>query len=70
MRQTGTVRFFNVAEGFGLIAPAGESNDVILRASSLEASGLRDVNKGQQVSFETEQDGQGKGPKAVHIRLT
>jgi len=69
MRQTGTVKFFNSAKGFGFITPDGASKDVFVHVSALEQAGLSSLNDGQKVSFETEPDRQGKGPKAVSIQL-
>jgi CspA family cold shock protein len=69
MRQTGTVKFFNSAKGFGFITPDGASKDVFVHVSALEQAGISHLNDGQKVSFETEPDRQGKGPKAVAIQL-
>jgi CspA family cold shock protein len=68
-RQTGTVKFFNSAKGFGFITPDGASKDVFVHVSALEQAGISHLNDGQKVSFETEQDRAGKGPKAVQIQL-
>ncbi len=68
MRQTGTVKFFNSAKGFGFIAPADGSKDVFVHVSAVEAAGLGDLAEGQRISFETEADARGKGPKAVNLQ--
>lgn len=68
-RQTGTVKFFNTSKGFGFITPDGASKDVFVHISALQQSGISQLNDGQRVSFETEPDRQGKGPKAVAIQL-
>jgi CspA family cold shock protein len=68
-RQTGTVKFFNTSKGFGFITPDGASKDVFVHISALQQSGISQLNDGQRVSFETEPDRQGKGPKAVSIQL-
>jgi CspA family cold shock protein len=68
-RQTGTVKFFNSAKGFGFITPDGASKDVFVHVSALQQAGISQLHDGQKVSFETEQDRQGKGPKAVSIQL-
>ena len=67
MSQTGTVKFFNMAKGFGFIAPEGGGKDVFVHVSAVEAAGLRSLTEGQRVSFEIEADK--KGPKAVDIKL-
>ncbi len=69
MRQTGTVKFFNTSKGFGFITPDGESKDVFVHVSALQQSGIPHLNDGQRVTFETEPDRHGKGPKAVEIQL-
>jgi len=69
MRQTGTVKFFNSAKGFGFIRPTEGSKDVFVHVSALQAAGISHLEDGQQVSFEIEPDKMGKGPKAVRIEL-
>jgi CspA family cold shock protein len=69
MRQTGTVKFFNASKGFGFITPAGGAKDVFVHVSALQQSGIDSLTDGQQVTFETEPDRMGKGPKAVRIEL-
>jgi CspA family cold shock protein len=68
-RQTGTVKFFNSSKGFGFITPDGASKDVFVHISALQQSGITQLNDGQKVSFETEPDRAGKGPKAVDIQV-
>ncbi len=67
MSQTGTVKFFNSEKGFGFITPDGESKDVFVHISAVQASGLDTLAEGQKVSFETEPDRRGKGPKAINL---
>ncbi|WP_048648341.1 cold-shock protein [Nitratireductor soli] len=69
MAQTGTVKFFNETKGFGFITPDDGAKDVFVHISALEASGIRTLADGQKVSFETEPDRMGKGPKAVNLSL-
>jgi CspA family cold shock protein len=69
MRQTGTVKFFNTSKGFGFITPDGGAKDVFVHVSALEKSGITHLQDGQKVSFDTEPDRQGKGPKAVNLQL-
>ena len=64
--KTGTVKFFNVTKGFGFIAPEGGGKDVFVHVSAVERAGLRTLNEGQRVSFDTEQDA--RGAKAVNLR--
>jgi CspA family cold shock protein len=67
MAQTGTVKFFNAAKGFGFITPDGGAKDVFVHISAVEASGMRTLVDGQKVSFDVEPDRMGKGPKAVNL---
>ena len=62
----GTVKFFNATKGFGFISPEDGGKDVFVHISAVEASGMRTLNEGQRVSFETQPDK--KGPKAVNLR--
>ncbi|MBB4103470.1 cold-shock protein [Allorhizobium borbori] len=68
MAVTGTVKFFNQDKGFGFITPDGGAKDVFVHISALQAAGLQSLKEGQKVSFDTEPDRMGKGPKAVNIR--
>jgi CspA family cold shock protein len=69
MRQTGTVKFYNADKGYGFITPAQGGKDVFVHVSAIERSGVSSLNEGQTVSFETEPDTRGKGPKAVNIQI-
>ena len=64
----GTVKFFNQDKGFGFITPEGGAKDVFVHISALQASGIQTLRDGQQVTFDTEPDRMGKGPKAVNIQ--
>lgn len=69
MRQEGTVKFFNSEKGFGFIKPNDGGTDVFVHISAVEASGIGQLDEGMRVSFETEPDKRGKGPKAVDLEL-
>ena len=69
MRQTGTVKFFNQSKGFGFITPDQGGKDVFVHISALQHSGLPTLDEGMRVSFETEPDRRGKGPKAVKLEM-
>jgi CspA family cold shock protein len=66
--QTGKVKFFNSDKGFGFIVPDDGQRDVFVHVSAVQRSGLQALVEGQRVSFETEPDLKGKGPKAVNLR--
>jgi CspA family cold shock protein len=69
MPQSGTVKFFNHAKGFGFITPDDGAKDVFVHISAVQASGLPGLEDGQKVSFDTEPDKRGKGPKAVNLSV-
>ena len=54
--QTGTVKFYNDQKGFGFIQPDDGGNDVFVHATALERAGMRGLNEGQKVSFDTQED--------------
>jgi cold shock protein len=69
MRQTGVVKFFNQAKGFGFIVPDGGGADIFVHISAVQRSGLETLPDGAPISFETEPDKRGKGPKAIDLQL-
>ena len=68
-RVTGTVKWFNATKGFGFITPEGGSKDVFVHITALERAGIRSLNEGQKVTFETENDKRGRGPQAINVQL-
>ena len=66
---TGTVKFFNQSKGFGFISPDDGGNDVFVHISAVEASGCPPLDDGMKVTFDTEPDKRGKGPKAINLGL-
>jgi len=69
MSQNGTVKFFNLDKGYGFITPDDGQRDVFVHISAVQASGLTGLEEGQKVSFETEPDNRGKGPKAINLSV-
>ena len=63
-RETGTVKWFNDAKGFGFIERANGA-DVFVHHSAISGDGFRSLSDGQQVEFEVVQ-GQ-KGPAAEGV---
>ncbi|MCB1520565.1 MAG: cold-shock protein [Hyphomicrobiaceae bacterium] len=69
MRQSGTVKFFNAQKGYGFITPDDGGKDVFVHVTAVERSGIGLLNEGMRISFETEPDKRGKGPKAVELMV-
>ena len=64
-RETGTVKWFNDAKGYGFISRE-TGDDVFVHYTSIEADGFRSLRENQRVEFAVEQGP--KGPQAVHVR--
>ncbi len=63
-RETGTVKWFNDAKGFGFIQRES-GDDVFVHHSSIRSDGFRSLAEGQKVEFSVVQ-GQ-KGPAAEGV---
>ena len=59
--QTGIVKWFNNAKGFGFILPEGGGGDIFAHYSSINMEGYKTLKAGQAVKFETV-----NGPKGLH----
>ena len=57
---TGTVKWFNSQKGYGFIQPEEGGNDVFVHISAVERAGLRTLNEGQKITYETEMGRNGK----------
>ena len=64
--QTGTVKWFNDAKGFGFITPDGGGTDLFAHFQDIKGEGFKSLKENQRVSFERV-PGQ-KGDKASNIR--
>ena len=64
--NTGTVKWFNDAKGFGFITPDGGGKDVFAHFSAIQANGFKSLKENQRVSFEVTQGP--KGAQASNIR--
>ena len=58
-RQSGTVKWFNDAKGFGFITPES-GQDVFVHFRSIQGTGFKSLQEGQRVSYEVTQ-----GPKGA-----
>lgn len=61
--NTGTVKWFNNAKGFGFISPKDGTEDIFVHHTAIKGNGFRTLNEGQLVSFEVE-----RGPKGLQAR--
>ncbi len=59
MKETGTVKWFNAAKGFGFIQREN-GEDVFVHFSAIESNGYRTLNEGAKVSFVVK-----RGPKGL-----
>jgi CspA family cold shock protein len=64
-RQTGTVKWFNDAKGYGFISREA-AEDVFVHFSAIEGEGFRTLREDQRVEFAVEQGP--KGLQAVRVR--
>jgi CspA family cold shock protein len=64
--ETGTVKWFNDAKGFGFITPDGGGEDLFAHFSEIRAEGFKTLQENQKVTFE-EKTGP-KGKQAANIK--
>nr|WP_116964597.1 cold-shock protein [Fastidiosibacter lacustris] len=65
-QQTGAVKFFNQAKGFGFIKPDNGGADLFVHVTAL--GGMQTLANDQRVTFDIE-DGR-RGPQAVNVQIT
>ena len=65
--QTGTVKWFDEARGFGFITPDDGGKDLFAHFSEIKAGGFKKLDQNQRVEFE--QTAGKKGPQAANIRI-
>ncbi len=63
--ETGTVKWFNDAKGYGFISREG-APDVFVHHSAIEMDGFRSLAEGQKVEFNVVQGP--KGLQAANVR--
>ncbi len=62
--ETGKVKWFNNAKGFGFICPENGGEDIFAHYSTIQMDGYRTLKAGQMVKFEVHH-----GPKGNHASL-
>jgi CspA family cold shock protein len=63
-RETGTVKWFNNAKGYGFIGREG-GDDVFVHHTGIQGDGYKSLQEGERVEFTVEQGT--KGPQAVDV---
>uniref|UniRef100_Q46Q99 Cold shock-like protein CspA n=3 Tax=Cupriavidus TaxID=106589 RepID=Q46Q99_CUPPJ len=58
--QTGIVKWFNDAKGFGFIKPDAGGDDLFAHFSEIRSEGFKSLQENQRVSFEVK-----NGPKGL-----
>ncbi len=66
--NTGTVKWFNAAKGFGFIQPEGGGADAFVHISAVERAGLDTLNEGDRVEYELVRGQNGKS-SAENLKL-
>lgn len=64
--QTGTVKWFNEAKGFGFITPDQGGEDLFAHFSEIQGQGFKTLAENQRVQFDVTQGRKGK--QASNIR--
>ena len=57
-KQTGTVKWFNDAKGFGFITPEN-GQDLFVHFRSIQGTGFKSLKEGQKVTFKVVQGQKG-----------
>ena len=65
-RETGTVKWFNSAKGYGFIRRSS-GEDVFVHYSAIQMGGYRTLPEGAEVEFEVHDSD--KGPQAANVAV-
>jgi CspA family cold shock protein len=63
-RETGTVKWFSNAKGYGFIAREG-GDDVFVHHTGISGEGFKTLDENERVEFTVEQGA--KGPQAINV---
>ena len=59
-KQTGTVKWFNDAKGFGFITPSNGGEDLFAHFKEIQGNGFKSLAEGQKVEYVA-----ARGPKGM-----
>ena len=65
--MTGKVKWFKAEKGYGFITVEGQSKDIFVHFSAIQADGFKTVNEGQQVEFDVVSGA--RGDQAANVRV-
>ena len=65
---TGTVKFFNSQKGFGFIVQDNGDPDVFVHISAVERAGMSNLNEGQKLSFDVQNDSRSGKAAAANLQ--
>ena len=57
--QSGTVKWFNNAKGYGFIVPESGGEDVFVHYSTIDGNGFKTLKEGQAVQYEASESPRG-----------
>jgi cold shock protein len=66
--NTGTVKWYNAAKGYGFIQPDNGGKDVFVHASAVENAGMHGLIDGQKLSFDETADQRSGKMSATNLR--
>ena len=66
MSQTGKIKWFNDAKGFGFVTPDDGSKDVFVHFSAILGDGFKSLAEGDRIEFDVQPSD--KGPKAANVK--
>ncbi|WP_233840430.1 cold-shock protein [Dyella sp. 2HG41-7] len=66
-QETGTVKWFNDAKGFGFISRDQGGDDLFVHFREIQSQGFKSLAEGQKVSFNVTQGQKGLQASQVHV---